>query len=134
MNIKRKARLLLVSSFILLTSSFLVSSGCKSSPATTAVRVSDASKVTVEAALGAWDAYIVANHPPLTQQAAVKRAWEKYQAAQLVVLDAALILKEAQTSGANTITAQAALNSAIANGGQAIADLLALVRQFGVRI
>jgi len=108
--------------------------GCKSSPATTAVRVSDSAKVTVEAALGAWDAYIVANHPPLAQQAAVKKAWERYQAAQLLVLDTALILKEAQATGGNTITAKATLDSAIANGGQAIADLLALVRQFGAKI
>lgn len=108
--------------------------GCKSSPATTAVRVSDASRVTVEAALGAWDAYIVQNHPPLDQQLAVKDAWEKYQAAQLVVLDAALVLRTAQEEQTDTTTAKSLLTAAIAEGGQSLADLMALIRKFGVKL
>jgi hypothetical protein len=112
----------------------VVFTGCGTTPAARAVQVSDAAKVTVEAALGAWDAYIVANHPPLNQQAAVKRAWQRYQATQLVVLDTALILKEAETTGTNKTAAQAAMDSAIANAGQAIADLVALIRQFGAKI
>ena len=111
-------------------------SGCAlfkgNTPAKNAVNISDSARITVEAALGMWDSYIVAHHPPIKQQIAVKQAWQKYQAAQLVVLDAALILKEAQ--GANTISAQAALNSAIANAGNELADLFNLLRNFGVKL
>lgn len=112
----------------------LLLNGCGSTPARSAVILSDSSRVTVEAALGAWDDYIVQFNPPIERQIAVKQAWEKYRDAQLLVLDTALILKEAETAGGNVITAKAALNSAIQNAGTTLADLFTLLRQFGLKI
>lgn len=115
-------------------------SGCAlfkdNTPAKNAVNASDAARVTVEAALGAWDSYIATHHPPIKQQIAVKRAWQKYQAAQLVVLDAALILKqsEAAPGAADRTAAQRALSAAIGEAGQSMSDLFNLLRQFGVKL
>ena len=108
--------------------------GCKSTPAKIAVNASDSARITVEAALGAWDAYIVKNHPPLKQQEAVRSAWVTYKQAQLVVLDAAILLKQAQDANGNITIAQAKLNIAISDASNALADMLALLRQFGVKL
>jgi len=108
--------------------------GCKSTPAKIAANASDGARITVEAALGAWDAYIVKNHPPLKQQEAVRSAWVTYKQAQLVVLDAAILLKQAQTAGSDTAPAQTLLSGAIVDASNALADMLALLRQFGVKI
>ena len=101
-----------------------------------AANASDAARITVEAALGMWDSYIVQHHPPIKQQIAVRDAWKKYQAAQLVVLDAALILKqsEASPSTADKSAAQRALSAAIGEAGQSMADLFHLLRTFGVKL
>lgn len=115
-------------------------SGCAlfkgNTPAKNAVNVSDSARITVEAALGMWDSYIVQNHPPIKQQIAVRDAWKKYQAAQLVVLDAALILKqsEATASTVDKSSAQRALSAAIGEAGQSMSDLFNLLRQFGVKL
>ncbi len=109
-------------------------SGCKTSAPDVAVKVSDTSKVTVEAALRAWDAYIVANHPPIKMQTDVRDAWLKYKQAQILVLDTAIILKEAESIGASSADAESALNKAMAETGVALADLINLLRQFNVKI
>lgn len=96
--------------------------GCKATPAKAAVNASDTSRITVEHALGAWNDYIIQFHPPVSQQAQVRAAWEKYKAAQLVVLDAALIYKET-----NDAAAGQKLNAAIANAGNTLNDLLKLI-------
>lgn len=113
-------------------------SGCAlfkgATPAKQAVNVSDVSKVTVEAALSAWDAYIVAHHPPLSQQREVKRAWENYRAAQILILDAALVMKEAETAGTTTPEQQAQLSYAVTEASAALADLIKLLQGFGVKL
>lgn len=113
-------------------------SGCNlfkgATPAKAAVNVSDVSKVTVEAALRAWDDYIVRYHPPLSQQRQVKEAWENYRAAQVLILDAALILKEAETAGTTTPEQQAQLNYAVTEASAALADLIKLLQGFGVKL
>lgn len=118
--------------------SFGGAAGCAlfkgATPAKAAVNVSDVSKVTMEAALQAWDSYIVQNHPPLDQQIAVRDAWRNYQAAQILILDAALILKEAETAGGNTPEQIAQLNYAIAEASNALADLVKLLQTFGVKL
>lgn len=125
---------------LLLCASLLVLPGCGlfkgNTPAKNAVNVSESARITVEAALGMWDSYIVQHHPPIKQQIAVKQAWQKYQAAQLVVLDAALILKQSETTPdtVDKTLAQRALSAAIAEAGQNMADLFNLLRNFGVKL
>lgn len=103
-------------------------------PAKAIVNISDTSKITADSALRVWDAWIVAHHPPLEQQAAVRKAWKKYKSAQLLVLDAALVVKVSSTQGTDPAEADAKLNSAIAEAGNALADLLNLLRTFGVKL
>ena len=131
---KKHLGLIMVLALVIALDVSLLLSGCGSTPSRSAVILSDSSQVTVEAALGAWDDYIVQFHPPIERQIAVKQAWEKYRDAQLLVLDTALILKEAETAGGNVITAKAALNSAIQNAGTTLADLFTLLRQFGLKL
>ena len=116
--------------FALVTST----TGCQSTPAKTAANISDASKITVEAALRAWNDYIPVGKPSLAKQAEVRQAWRKYQAAQLLILDTAIILKQAETAGLDKAEAQQALNAAIAQATTALADLVTLLRQTGVKL
>lgn len=111
--------------------------GCalfKAEPAKVAANVSDASKITIEAALAAWNDYIPVGQPTLEQQAKVREIWKRYRAAQLLILDTAIILKEAETAGLDTAESQAAMNRAIAEAGNALADIIAALRTFGVKL
>lgn len=108
--------------------------GCQSTPAKTAANISDASKITVEAALRAWNDYIPVGHPSLEQQAKVREVWRKYQTAQLLILDTAIILKQSEAAGLDNAESQQALNAAIAQATTALADLVTLLRQTGVKI
>lgn len=123
-------------SYILLASILafpaVVNTGCKSTPAKIAANVSDSSRITVEAALSAWNDYIPVGKPSLKDQQKVKDAYLVYKNAQLLVLDAAIILKESETSGLSTTESQAALNRAIAQASTALADLVALLRTLNV--
>lgn len=109
-----------------------LTTGCSTtkSPATIAVKVSDASQVSVMAALRAWNEFIPVGRPSINQQRQVKAAWQKYQTAQLGLLDAALLLKQ----DPNLVSSQTGLNKAAAVSAQALADLVSLLRQFGVKI
>lgn len=119
----------------LLTAGLMVGTvGCQSTPAKTAANISDASKITVEAALRAWNDYIPVGKPSLEKQAQVREAWRKYQTAQLLILDTAIILKQSEAAGLDNAESQAALNAAIAQATTALADLVTLLRQTGVRI
>lgn len=114
------------------------SGGCAifkdTTPAKAAVNVSDVSKVTVEAALRAWDDYIVLHHPPLSQQRAVKEVWKDYQAAQVLILDVALLMKETENAGGATPEQQTQLSYAIAEASNALADLIKMLQEFGVKL
>lgn len=108
--------------------------GCQSTPAKVAANVSDASKITVEAALRAWNDYIPVGKPSLEQQAKVRDAWKKYKAAQVLLLDCAIIVKESEAAGLSDPQAQEALNISIAEASNALADLIQLLRTFNVKI
>ena len=63
--------------------------------------------VPVSAAMTAWGSYVAANHPPASQELAVRAAFEKYQAAELLAIDAT-----ASYTAATSINSSAALASA----------------------
>ena len=94
--------------------------------------------VTVETAMKAWGDYVESNHPSLEQRTAVKTAFEKYQAAMLVVTSAgaahAKVLADQAADPGTKATALSVLNAAIAASSQTLADLIDLVRKFGVKI
>lgn len=111
--------------------------GCgifQAKPAKVATNISDASKITVEAALRAWNDYIPVGKPSLQQQEQVRDAWKKYKAAQLLLLDCAIIVKESEAAGLNDPQAQEALNISIAEASNALGDLVNLLRTFNVKI
>lgn len=122
--------ILLACLLVSLTVSLPFCSGCAgTTPAKAAVNVSDTAKITVESALRAWNNYIPVGHPSLQKQKQVRDAYRKYKAAQLAVLDAAILVK---TSGDDESAAK--LNDAIVAASAALADVVALIREFGVKI
>ena len=107
-----------------------IATSCKS-PATVAYQVSKGSSLTVETALAAWNDYVKSGRATLEQESQAKAAFEKYQAAQVAVLDAAIVYSVAKDS-ATEPDAKARLNLAIAASGPAFADLVKLLQQFKV--
>lgn len=110
----------------------LFAGGCSTTPQQVAYRTTGTTIVSVDAAMKEWGAYVATAHPPASQEAAVKNAYEKYQAAMATACDAGAIY--ASTSSTNAPAASAALNQAIANAGQELADLERLITSFGVKL
>jgi hypothetical protein len=109
--------------------------GCGTTPQKVAYATAGTTVVTVDAAMSAWGDYVKAYHPPATQEAQVKAMYEHYQASMVVVVDAnQLYVTLAGSGSTNSPPAQAAALSASAVAAQAFADLLNLLRSFGVKI
>lgn len=117
--------------YILALAGALCVTGCASAPRVT-YQATSTSAVTVETALKAYDVFAAAGKTTPAQNAAVKAAYEKYQAAFALVCDAGAVYSA--TSTTNAPTASTALQAAIQNANQAIADLVALVQTFGVKL
>lgn len=98
-------------------------------PEVVAVNASDAAKITVEAALKAWNDFIPVGKPSQEQQRRVKDAWQAYRVAQLSLLDAAAAYKLAKNPDN-----QLRLNLASAAASQSLANVISLIRQFGAKI
>lgn len=124
-----KVTSLILAGFLCFGASAMVQ-GCKTSPPAVMANISDSAKVTADAALAAWNDYIPVGRPSLEQQQKVKDAWLKYKAAQLVLLDAAILYAETGKTG----TSQQKFDAAIAASSQALADLVGLIREFGVKL
>lgn len=109
--------------------------GCQSTPARIAYNTVSAPAITVNAAMTAWGDYVAQWHPPVAQELQVKAAFEKYQAAELAAISAAKVYADLAASG-NTNSLSARVNTEIQNqtASQALADLVNLVRSFGVNL
>jgi len=108
---------------------------CASTPQKIAYRATGTAIVSVDAAMNLWGAYVAANHPPVNQELAVKNAYEKYQAAMVVVSDAGAAY--AATSVTNATAAQQAmlaLQQATSTASQDLGDLESLLTQLGVKL
>jgi hypothetical protein len=115
----------------LLAAPLALTEGCSTTPQRAAYQSVATTEVSVEAAVNEWNAYVAAAHPPLAQQQAVRAAWQKYQAAMLLVCDAGAAYSAAgSTNSAGATGASAALQQAITNAGQTITDLEYLITQF----
>lgn len=95
-------------------------------------------QVTVEAAMTGWgdwiqDQAIKGTPVPMEQRAKVKAAYERYQAAAVLVTDAGMGYTRANGT-TNAPTAQAALNVAIQVAGASLSDLVNLIRSFGIKL
>jgi hypothetical protein len=109
--------------------------GCGTTPQKAAYATASTTAVTVDAAMAAWGDYVHQFHPPASQEAVVKAAFDKYKAAMLALVDANQLY--VTLAGAGSTNAPPALDKstqAQQQAVQAIADLLALIRQSGVKI
>ena len=106
--------------------------GCKSGPQLVAYKTAATTAVTAEAAVRAYNAWAAQGKTTVAQNQAVKAAFLKYQATFAVVCDLGAAYA---ASGSNTnAPGAAALQQAIANSAASIADVVNLVRSFGVKL
>ena len=114
--------------------SAMIFTGCASAPAASYKAVSSVD-LGVTSALTAWNDYLAANPAtPQSQRDAVRAAFSKVQASELLALDAAEAI--ALYTGTNAAPAGAVTNSqaAAANAAAALADLVSLLGSFGVKL
>jgi hypothetical protein len=104
----------------------LLAAGCGTAQRN-AYRTAYTTAVSVDAAMSAWGDYVAEFHPPASEEAKVKAAYERYRASMLVVADAGKAWAEGTGS-------QARLDLAIATAAGSLGDVLDLVRKFGVNI
>lgn len=126
--------------------------GCKSSPSTTAYKVSGVTHASLTAALRGWNDYLSAEYKAiaalpdtdatkakrksdlLEKEKQLKSAWEKYQASQIAVLTAAQEFSKIPPSDPNAPSAQDRLNAAVAASSVTLNAVIDLLRQFGVKV
>jgi hypothetical protein len=116
---------------VLLHGGALFFSGCSTTPQQAAYQGAGTTVVSVDTAMKLWGAYVASNHPGTNTEAAVKSAYEKYQASMAVVCDAGAAYS---ATGGTNATATAALQQAVENSGQEIVDLENLISSFGVKL
>lgn len=108
--------------------------GC-TTPQTTAYQTVATTKVTVETAMHLWGAWVAAGKTTVAQELQVRAAYQKYQACMVVVCDAgAAYSAYVTTNAAGATGASGALQQAVANATQSIADLENLITSFGVKL
>jgi hypothetical protein len=109
--------------------------GCKATPQQIGYRTVATTAVTVDTAMNEWGAYVAAVHPPASQEAAVKRAYEKYQQDMLSVCDVGELYAGYSTTNSSGSTGySAALQQAIADADRDISDLETLIASYGVKL
>lgn len=102
----------------------IIAIGC-GTVADTAYKTSATTHVAAKAALIAWNDYIGTHKVTAAQETEVQSAWLKYTDAQQALLEAAELFKLGQDKDFT------ALASAL---GNAEADIVALIRKYGVKI
>lgn len=111
----------------------LLFTGCVGNPPTKIYKAVGTTDATVTAAVKAWDVYVTNNTVPVSQQLAVKAAFQKVQAAEILVLDAdAAYAQYGSTNAPAGIIAQS--QAAAVNASTALNDLLALLAQFNIKL
>lgn len=97
--------------------------GCSSVERTTYQAVG-VTQVSVDTAMAVWNAHVGAGKASVTQEMQVKKAYEQYQLAAFIVIDTA------KSAGS---TNSPALNQVIASASTSLANLVNLLRSFGVK-
>lgn len=110
----------------------IYAAGCASTPQRAAYQAAGTASISVETALHAYDVFAAQGKTTPAQNAAVKAAYLKYQAAFAVVCDAGAVYAASGQTNAPAIGA--ALQTAIINANNTIADLINLIRACGVQI
>ena len=112
--------------------------GCTSTPSRQAYNVVAVPAVTVDHVMAGWGDYVAKYAPSADEERQVKAAYEKYQVAEIMAIDAAQAYATLAASGAtNAIDLAASLvnnQNASQAASQALADLVKLVESFGVKL
>lgn len=95
----------------------------------TVYHTSGTAHVTARTALLGWNDYLATHEVSEAAELRVKAAYEKYQAAQIALLSAAIVWEDAQNPDN-----EARLEQATASAGEALAALVKLVRTLGVKL
>ena len=133
-----KKLLTLVAALTLLTA-VPVFTGCSTANKNT-YKATATAQITVDAAMTAWGDWVahqkaLGTPVPLSQEATVKSAYGKYQAAAVVVADAgAAYTRAAAAKDPAAPAAMTALNTALSMAAASLADLTSLIQQFGVKL
>jgi hypothetical protein len=98
----------------------------------TTYRVEKSADISVTAALSAWNDYVAQNHPPVSEELAVRAAFQKVQSAELAAVDATIMASSLSTTNASPLPA--IVTADYQSAANALADLVNLLRQFGVKI
>jgi len=101
--------------------------GC-TTPTTTAYKVTSATYTTVDAAMSAWNDYVVAYHPTHDQELVVAKAYKTWQAASIVVVNTV------KASIAANDTTGAAVNATVAAVSSALTGLIDALKPFGINL
>jgi hypothetical protein len=109
--------------------------GCKSAPKA-AFTVGQGTTITVEAAMGLWDKYLMQNHPGTNAEMRVRDAYNKYRKADIALLESGKAMLEAQTAGdaakqSASLTAWQTAEAALTASAN---DVYALLKEIGVRL
>lgn len=105
----------------------------------TAYKTEKAADITISAAMSGWNDYVGQYHPPITEELKVKAAFEKAQAAELLAIDASKGLMDVTSTNSAPVspTDQAAAQAKVTRASQAaaaaLADLVGLIQNFGVK-
>src|ERR1035441_6628878 len=122
--------------FLALALAGVAFNGCTSTPARSAYNVVAAPAVAVDTAMTMWGDYVAQYHPSAIAEMKVKAAFEKYQACELLAIDAAQAYSTLVSGGATNGLGESQLNSLLSSqtAANALADLVNLLRNIGVKI
>jgi hypothetical protein len=108
---------------------------CSTSPQRASYQAAGATIISVDAVMTLWGDYVARNHPPASQEAAVKAAYEKYQASMAVACDAGAMYSAGDNVDDKAAAIlSASLRQAIADASQDLLDLENLIQTFGVKL
>ena len=107
----------------------LMCSGCASTPAGKAYQGEAATHATIDAAMTAWGDYVASRHPGTNQEATVKIAFQRCQAAELSLIDASALYAALKNQNAETN-----LLTAATDVQNCISDLFQILDAFGVKV
>lgn len=109
--------------------------GCSGTPARIAYNTVAAPAITVDQAMTAWGDYVAQFHPSVATELKVKAAFETYQKAELVAIDAAQAYAALSSSGStNTVMEKLQSDLTSQAAATALADLVNLLQSIGVKL
>lgn len=111
----------------------VVLQGCQAPPQRMAFNAVKAPAVTADQAMTLWGDYVHQFHPPASQERQVLDTYRKYKVAELAAIDAAQLAANSMSS-TNSLLSTVTTQLQSPQAAQALADLVSLLRQFGVNL